>query len=503
MQERPILHPVMLAGTGSDVGKSVLVAALCRIFRQDGYSPAPFKAQNMALNSYATPDGLEIGRAQAMQAEAAGIPCSVYMNPLLLKPIGNLTSQVVLMGTPIGNRTARESFGGEGREALRQTVNQAYDHLAAQHNPVVLEGAGSLAEINLRHVDLVNLPMARHAGADVILVGDIDRGGVFAQVYGSLMLLTPEERSMVKGIIINKFRGDVSLFMPGARQLEELCGIPVLGIIPYFQHISLDQEDSLSLSQSQTHHTSRPHAINIAVVRLPHMSNFTDFNALAQDPRIHLYYTNQADELRQADLIILPGSKSTIADLLYLRRCALDTVIIEAHRQGVAIVGICGGYQMMGLTISDPEHTEGMTQETTGLALLPVHTRLSSHKVTRQVVFDTPTAQLHDMQGYEIHTGTTTADGAAAPSPLNIRSDGTPDGYLLNRSCMGTYMHGVLDNAAFVEWLLEPFAEQLTGAQAITDYNQFKQEQYDLLAQHVRTHLRMDLLYRILTGHHD
>ena len=241
------LHPLMLAGTGSDVGKSILATALCRIFKQDGYSPAPFKAQNMALNSYATPDGLEIGRAQAVQAEAAGIPCHTDMNPLLLKPNSDHTSQVVLNGKPIGNRSAYEYFRKEGRKELRQQVHGAFDRLAAQYNPIVMEGAGSISEINLKETDLVNLPMARHAGADVFLVGDIDRGGVFASVYGSVMLQSPEDRKLIKGILINKFRGDLRLFESGIKMLEELCGIPVLGVIPYYKGICIEEEDSVEL----------------------------------------------------------------------------------------------------------------------------------------------------------------------------------------------------------------------------------------------------------------
>lgn len=300
----------MFAGTGSDVGKSIIAAAFCRIFKQDGYCPAPFKAQNMALNSYATPEGLEIGRAQAVQAEAAGVPCHTDMNPLLLKPQSDHTSQVVLHGKPIGNRPAYDYFRKEGREELRKEVYAAFDRLSARYNPVVMEGAGSLAEINLRETDLVNMPMAIHAGADVILVGDIDRGGVFASVYGSLMLLTPEERKHVKGILINKFRGDIRLFEPGIKMLEELCGIPVLGVVPYYKDIHIEEEDSVSLAMKSVH--AMQGKVNVAVVLLRHLSNFTDFNVLERDPRVHLFYTNNVDELEKADIILLPGSKSTL-----------------------------------------------------------------------------------------------------------------------------------------------------------------------------------------------
>ena len=296
------LHPIMFAGTGSDVGKSIIAAAFCRIFKQDGYQPAPFKAQNMALNSFATPEGLEIGRAQAVQAEAAGVPCHTDMNPLLLKPQSDHTSQVVLNGRPIGNRNAYDYFRKEGRDELRWEVCAAYDRLAARYNPVVLEGAGSISEINLRDTDLVNLPMALHAGADVILVGDIDRGGVFASVYGSLMLLRPHERERIKGILINKFRGDIRLFESGITMLEELCGIPVVGVVPYYRDIYIEEEDSVALAAKSVR--AEKGKVNIAVILLRHLSNFTDFNVLERDPRVHLFYTNNTDELAKADIIL-------------------------------------------------------------------------------------------------------------------------------------------------------------------------------------------------------
>ena len=287
------LHPLMLAGTGSDVGKSILATALCRIFLQDGYHPAPFKAQNMALNSYATPEGLEIGRAQAVQAEAACVPCHTDMNPLLLKPSSDHTSQVVLNGKPIGNRSAYEYFRKEGREELRREVCSAFDRLAARYNPIVMEGAGSISEINLRDTDLVNMPMARYADADVILVADIDRGGVFASAYGSIALQLPEDRKRIKGIIVNKFRGDLRLFESGVKLMEETCGVPVLGVIPYYKDIYIEEEDSLELQQKQRSAVSGK--VNISVVLLRHLSNFTDFNRLERDERVNLYYTNNTE----------------------------------------------------------------------------------------------------------------------------------------------------------------------------------------------------------------
>lgn len=345
------LHPVMFAGTGSDVGKSIIAAAFCRIFRQDGYHPAPFKAQNMALNSYATPEGLEIGRAQAVQAEAAGVPCHTDMNPLLLKPSSDHTSQVVLNGRPIGNRNAYDYFRVEGREELRREVCSAYDRLATRYNPIVLEGAGSISEINLRDTDLVNLPMALHAGADVILVGDIDRGGVFASVYGSLMLLRPHERERIKGILINKFRGDIRLFEPGIKMLEDLCGIPVVGVVPYYRDIYIEEEDSTALATKSVQ--AEQGKVNIAVILLRHLSNFTDFNVLERD-RVFIFYTNNTDEIAKADIILLPGSKSTLADLHELRRNGVAQAVIRAHREGATVMGICGGYQLMGQKFVTP-----------------------------------------------------------------------------------------------------------------------------------------------------
>ena len=512
------LHPLMFAGTGSDVGKSIIAAAFCRIFRQDGYRTAPFKAQNMALNSYATPEGLEIGRAQAVQAEAAGVPCHTDMNPLLLKPQSDRTSQVVLNGKPIGSRGAYDYFRKEGREELRREVCAAYDRLAQKYNPIVLEGAGSISEINLREVDLVNLPMAMYAGADVILVADIDRGGVFASVYGSVMLLTPEERKHVKGILINKFRGDIRLFESGIKMLEELCGIPVVGVVPYYKDIYIEEEDSLALATKSLQ--AEQGKVNIAVVLLRHLSNFTDFNVLERDPRVHLFYTNNTDELAKADIIILPGSKSTLADLYELRRNGVAQAVIRAHREGTAVLGICGGYQLMGQEVLDPDHVEGEIERLPGLGLLPVSTRMTGEKVTRQVNFqllencraavpqgnsspsifnNQPSAPHFQLKGYEIHMGSTVPVEGASASPLNRLESGQCDGYIVDRTCMGTYIHGILDNPEFIDFLLEPFAGKLSEAAETFNYRQFKEEQYDKLADHVRQYVNLPLIYKILT----
>ena len=505
-QQMNRLHPLMFAGTGSDVGKSIISAAFCRIFKQDGYRPAPFKAQNMALNSYATPEGLEIGRAQAVQAEAAGVPCHTDMNPLLLKPQSDCTSQVVLNGRPIGNRSAYGYFHKEGREELRREVCAAYDRLSKKYNPVVLEGAGSISEINLREVDLVNLPMAMYAGADVILVADIDRGGVFASVYGSVMLLTPEERKHVKGILINKFRGDIRLFESGVKMLEELCGIPVVGVVPYYKDIYIEEEDSLALATKSLQ--AEQGKVNIAVVLLRHLSNFTDFNVLERDPRVHLFYTNNTEELAKADIIILPGSKSTLADLYELRRNGVAQAVIRAHREGAAVLGICGGYQLMGQEVFDPDHVEGDIERLPGLGLLPVSTRMTGEKVTRQVKFqlfenggratEDGTLKL-SMSGYEIHMGSTVPIEGTSASPLNMLEDGLCDGYIVDSTCMGTYIHGILDTPEFIDFLLKPFAGKLSETAEAFNYQQFKEEQYDKLAEHVRQHVDMPLIYKILT----
>ena len=470
------LHPVMLAGTGSDVGKSILAAAFCRIFRQDGYCPAPFKAQNMALNSYATPEGLEIGRAQAVQAEAAGIPCHTDMNPLLLKPQSDHTSQVILNGKPIGNKDAYDYWRrGTSEIDFRKEVCDAFDRLASRYNPIVMEGAGSIAEINLKDRDLVNMSMARHAKADVILVGDIDRGGVFASVYGSIALQTPEDRQMIKGIIINKFRGDMRLFDEGRKLLEDICGVPVLGVVPYFKDIFIEEEDSVSLEKKQREMAEGK--VNIAVVLLRHISNFTDFDTLERDPRVNLFYTNNTSDIQQADIIILPGTKATLDDLMELRRNGCAQAIQRAHREGKMVVGICGGYQMLGQTVEDPDGIEGNITRLPGLGLLPIQTKMTPEKTTRQVTFQ---FDGQPCQGYEIHQGVSDTDQAI------IQAD----------HCIGTYIHGFLDNAPVIEYLLK---DKTVSRTSLKSYSEFKEEQYDKLADHVRHHVNIAKLYQILT----
>ena len=481
----------MFAGTGSDVGKSVVAAAFCRIFKQDGYSPAPFKAQNMALNSFATPEGYEIGRAQAVQAEAAGIPCHTDMNPLLLKPQSDHTSQVILHGKPIGNKNAYDYWRrGTSDIDYRREVCDAFDRLASRFNPIVMEGAGSISEINLKDTDLVNLPMARHAHADVILVGDIDRGGVFASVYGSIALQSPEDRNLIKGIIINKFRGDMRLFDEGRKMLEDICGVPVLGVIPYYKDIYIEEEDSVALAQKSMQ--AERGKVNVAVIMLRHLSNYTDFDALERDPRVHLFYTNNTEDIKKADIIILPGTKSTLHDLYELRRNGCAQAIVRARREGATVMGICGGYQMMGIEVLDPDHVEGDIERLPGLGLLPTTTTMNGDKQTRQVICQYG-------QGYEIHQGETHPVDNANPSPLLHLDDGREDGYLVDGKCMGTYVHGILDNAPFVDFLLEPFRGKISEGDKPFDYAAFKEEQYDKLAAHVRQYVDMDQIYKILT----
>ena len=484
----------MLAGTGSEVGKSIIATALCRIFQQDGYHPAPFKAQNMALNSFVTPDGLEIGRAQAVQAEAAGIPCEADMNPLLLKPQSDHTSQVVLLGRPIGSKNAYDYWRKEGKEELRQEVHRAFDRLSQRFNPIVMEGAGSIAELNLRDTDLVNMPMARYADARVILVADIDRGGVFASAYGSIMLQDKEDRQRIKGIIVNKFRGDMRLFDEGRRMLEDICQVPVLGVIPYMKDIHIDEEDSVDLGVKDTLGDVRKRLrglseqeglrvkderVCVAVVRLPYISNFTDFDALEHDSRISLFYTDKATQLAEADIIILPGTKSTLADLHWLHQKGLAEAILRAHREGKTVLGICGGYQMMGQTIDAPDGIEGSIASMLGLGLLPMSTVMAPAKTTRQVTFLFEGQECH---GYEIHQGVSNTD------QLIMQTD----------HCIGTYVHGILDNTPFVDFLLRPFIDRVGERQQSFDYATFKQQQYDLLAERVRQHLDMNKLYEIL-----
>lgn len=487
----PKLKPIMFVGTASDVGKSIINTGFCRIFKQDGYTPAPFKAQNMSLNSYATPDGLEIGRAQAVQAEACGIACSTDMNPVLLKPTNDKSSQVVLNGKPIGNQSAYDYFMGNNKMELFKEAKTAFDRLAEKHNPIVLEGAGSISELNLKHRDITNLRMAQHANAATYLIADIDKGGVFASVYGSISLLTPEEKLLIKGIIINKFRGDARLFEEGKKTLEELCGIPVIGIVPFTKDIHIEEEDSVALQHKHSKRSSGK--VNIAVVLLNHLSNYTDFNVLEKNEQVHVFYSNNPAEIEQADIVIIPGSKNTIADLIDIKNNGVANAIIHAHRQNKSIIGICGGYQMMGLTIEDPYHVEGDIECMPGLGLLPVKTILTEQKITKQVQFR---YKQHETicDGYEIHMGTTKAEEEEAP--VNVTTSGDREGYCLTSSCWGTYIHGILDNEIVINDLLSISAK--TPVSSSFNYKAFKEEQYDLLANHLRKYIDMDYVYKTL-----
>ena len=476
---------IMVQGTMSGAGKSLLVTALCRIFTQDGYRVAPFKSQNMALNSYVTADGLELGRAQAAQAEAAGIPCDVRMNPILLKPSSDTGSQLIVMGEVRGQYDAKEYF--RMKRALIPEIMKAYNSLAEEHDIIVIEGAGSPAEINLRQDDIVNMGLAELVNAPVILAGDIDRGGVFAQLYGTVALLQPEERKRVIGTVINKFRGDVELLRPGLRQLEELTSLPVLGVIPWMK-IDIDDEDSLAPRLEKTAAAGRP--LDIAVIRLPHVSNFTDFSPLEEHPAVGVRYVNRMEQLGRPDLIILPGTKNTMGDLRWLREMGLAEEILVLHGSGTAILGVCGGYQMLGRSLSDPENAEsGGTAE--GLGLVPCETVFSGKKTRtrRQAVCDAGPFAGARLEGYEIHMGRT----RSAAAPFCIMEDGTEDGAVAE-NVFGTYLHGLFDSGELVErvagWLAERkgirIPEQKTENRAA-----YRNRQYDLLADTVRSSLDM------------
>ncbi|MCU4175652.1 cobyric acid synthase [Carboxylicivirga sp. N1Y90] len=486
------LKPIMIVGTCSDAGKSVINAGICRILKQDGYSPAPYKAQNMSLNSYATPEGLEIGRAQATQAEACGIPCHSDMNPVLLKPTGEMVSQVVLNGKPIGNRSAYEYFRSEDSNVLFDAAYAAFERLSQRFSPIVLEGAGSISELNLKKRDIVNMRMAIRTGADVYLVSDIDRGGVIGSVYGSIMLLDEEERKHIKGIIINKFRGDITLFDDGRKIIEDLTGVPVVGVVPYFRDIYVEEEDSVVLEQKKR--TAMAGKVNVAVVLLNQMSNFTDFDALQHDGRVNLFYSDQSSEIQKADIVILPGSKSTLKDLKGLQTKGLDKLIKSMHANGKTVIGICGGYQMLGKSINDPEGIEGSIKQLNGLDLLPVETTITDEKQTVQTRF-----QFLDKQdwceGYEIHMGQTKVLDEA-PFLLTL-DDGSQEGVYKSERCWGSYMHGILDNQVVINQLLEPYANATESGMS---YKEFKDKEYDKLADHLRANLDIDYMYRTMHG---
>ena len=492
----------MFVGTCSDAGKSVINAAFCRIFRQDGYAPAPFKAQNMSLNSYSTLEGGEMGRAQVVQAEACGIAPHTDMNPVLLKPTSDKGSQVILNGRPVGNLSVKDYFGSKAqKDELFQEAQQAFRRLESRYNPIVMEGAGSISELNLRDRDITNMRMARYAGADTYLVADIDRGGVFASVYGSIVLLPPEERKLIKGIIINKFRGDVSLFEEGKKIIRELTGVPVVGVIPYFRDIRIEAEDSVVLDSKS--HSYQDGKINVAIILLKRLSNFTDFDVLEMDGRFNPYYTNNVDEVEKADIIILPGSKNTLADLQSLRANGIADAIVSAYKAGKKVIGICGGYQMMGIRLEDPEGVEGVLPAVPGLGLLPQVTILESEKVTRQSHFaflagKKSVQKGFPCKGYEIHMGRTELLGDAPASPVALLEDGREDGYYVDSRCWGCYLHGILDNPEVLDSLADGFTQKHLNTPF--DYTAFKESQYTRLADWVRKSVDMNYIYEQLSA---
>ena len=478
---------VMIQGTMSNAGKSLIAAALCRIFRQDGYRVAPFKSQNMALNSFITRDGFEMGRAQVVQAEAAGIEPDVRMNPILLKPTTDVGSQIIVNGRPIGNMRAMEYF--RRKREFVPAVMEAYDSLAAENDIIVIEGAGSPAEINLKSEDIVNMGLAKMVDAPVLLVGDIDRGGVFAQLYGTVALLESDERERVKAVIVNKFRGDRKILELGLEQLSALCGVPVAGVVPYL-HVDIDDEDSLS---ERFYRDGAAKLIDIAVVRLPRISNFTDLAPFERWENVSVRYVTKAGDLHEPDLIIIPGTKSTISDLVWLRESGLEAAIKQHASRGTPVFGICGGYQMLGASVEDPDGVEasGMTR-IEGIGLLPVRTVFSGDKVQRQTggVFPELSgifAALSGLsyEGYEIHMG---------------RSGELPP-VISNGNIYGTYVHGVFDAPGVAEAVLRALCCKKgadISALGAFDQTAYRETQYDKLADAVRGGLDMDLIYRIV-----
>ena len=500
---------IMMMGTSSHVGKSILATAFCRIFYQEGRKVVPFKAQNMALNSYVTKDGGEMGRAQVAQAEAAGLEPCVDMNPVLLKPTGNSCSQVVLMGKPIGNMSAREYHKGYSLKAF-DAVKEALARLDKEYDTIVIEGAGSPAEVNLKANDIVNMRVAKLLHAPVLLIADIDRGGALASLVGTLELLDEDERELVKGLVINKFRGDVTLLQPAVDFLEKKTGKPVLGIVPHIEKMGIDDEDSVSLEEKQA--MPRTGDLRIAVIRTPKISNFTDFDCLAGEEDVALYYVQDAASLGTPDLIMLPGSKNTTEDLLYLRESGLEKAIKELKAKGVPVIGICGGYQMLGEAIMDPLHMESDHDSVRGLGLLPMKTTFSDKKLTSQVTVDCPGLDFlgqcirgMSLRGYEIHMGQTEF-APDAKHPLRIiqkagkecdRQEGlaSEDGLVF-----GTYVHGIFDNDEFRRGILNAL-RQRKGLEPLANTHNTeaeKQRSYNRLAAVVRESLDMEKLREIM-----
>lgn len=491
---------IMVQGTASSVGKSMLAAALCRIFAQDGYDVNPFKSQNMSLNSYITHEGHEMGRAQVMQAEAAGKAPTVEMNPILLKPTSDRKSQVIIEGKVFQDMDAVEYFAF--KKQLKGKISDIYWKLADKSDIVVLEGAGSPAEINLNHEDFVNMGMAKIAQAPVILVGDIDRGGVFASLAGTLLLMNEEEKKRVKGVIINKFRGSLEILEPGLRMLEELIKVPVLGVVPYYNHY-LEDEDSVS--DWLKHVSPSPAEIDVAVVSLPYMSNFTDFNVLRLFEGVQLRFVRPHEELGKPDMVIIPGTKSTIKDMLALQQSGMAKQILDCHEQGSVIFGICGGYQMLGTKIHDPLKSESDLEAIEGLGLLDCETLFQPQKTTtlsegRERLFGSR------VKGYEIHMGeaveTRSGESFVDMETRNGRPYAAADGMMSEaRTVFGTYMHGIFDSKEFTEKFINMLRTRKgmpEKSYEVPDYWEFKEQQYDKLAEIVRESLDMERIYQIL-----
>ena len=484
---------IMVQGTMSGAGKSLLCAALCRIFAQDGYRVAPFKSQNMALNSFVTRDGLEMGRAQVVQAQAAGIEPDVRMNPILLKPSSDVGSQVIVHGEVRGQMKAADYF--RHKKELIPDILSAYHSLAEEMDILVIEGAGSPAEINLKADDIVNMGLAKLVDAPVLLAGDIDRGGVFAQLYGTVELLEPEERARIQGLIINKFRGDVEILRPGLAMLEEKTHLPVLGVVPYLK-VDIEDEDSLS-ERLDAKNSVKP--LDVAIVRLPKLSNFTDFIPLEQHPLLGVRYVDSARTLGAPDCILLPGTKNTVDDLLWLRQCGLEAVLLKQAAAGTPVLGVCGGYQMLGRTLDDSAATEsGRSQTLRGLGLLPTSTVFSAEKRRTQVSATAAAGPFAGaaLTGYEIHTGRTVVEGA----PFARLADGTPEGCVCG-NVFGTYLHGLFDTGELTEKLTE-FLCRRKGirpeAAALVPMAAYREQQYNKLADGVRAALDMAAIYKAM-----
>ena len=501
---------IMIQGTMSNAGKSLICTGLCRIFRQDGYKVAPFKSQNMALNSFITEEGLEMGRAQVVQAEAAGIAPQVQMNPILLKPTNDMGSQVIVNGEVQKNMSAREYFAY--KKQLIPDIRKAFRQLDEMYDIIVIEGAGSPAEINLKEDDIVNMGMAKMAKAPVLLVGDIDRGGVFAQLLGTLMLLDEDEKEMVKGLIINKFRGDKTILDPGIDMLAERGGIPVVGVAPYLD-VEIEDEDSLT---ERFHGQKECARVDIAVIRTPRISNFTDFMLLENLNGVSLRYVDHPSKLGSPDMIILPGTKNTMEDLRWMRQNGLEARVVRAASQGTAIWGICGGYQMLGDILSDPEGIEaGGTMK--GMGLLPLETIFTKEKTRTRVdgrflKVEGILAGLEGIsfEGYEIHMGETRSSlpamseikNCARKQEFSQRTRQSMDGVSLG-NVYGTYIHGIFEREDVVTAVVRALAARkgiaLDDLKAV-DLKEFKERQYDLLADGLRRHLDMEKIYEILEG---